>query len=119
LEDRTTNQRLQPVENEVIYALNDNVAATTTHVVVLDITSDSVGNPPNEIVIDDSASDASGTSANQLSLAGFDTTSDLGPLILCGDASRSNRGAVSVGNVRSSALSTTHDVGIGAECKPQ
>ncbi len=76
VEDGTTNQRIQPVEDEVIYALDDDVGETTTHVVVVDIAGDNDGNSLNEIEIDYGASDASGTGADQVRLAGFDTDGD-------------------------------------------
>lgn len=76
VDDGTTNQRIQPVQDEVIYALDDDAGETTTHVVVLEITGDNVGNSLNEIEISYSASDASGTGADQIRLAGFDTDDD-------------------------------------------
>jgi archaeal flagellin N-terminal-like domain len=78
VDDGTTNQRVQPVEDEVIYALDDDAGETTTHVVVLDVTGDNVGNSLNEIEISYAASDASGTGADQIRLAGFDTTTTVG-----------------------------------------
>lgn len=76
VDDGTTNQRVQPVEDEVIYALDDDAGETTTHVVVLEITGDNVGNSLNEIEISYAASDASGTGVDQIRLAGFDTDDD-------------------------------------------
>ncbi|ESS07516.1 MAG: hypothetical protein A07HB70_00056 [uncultured archaeon A07HB70] len=76
VDDGTTNQRVQPVEDEVIYALDDDAGETTTHVVVLEITGDNVGNSLNEIEISYAASGASGTGADKIRLAGFDTDDD-------------------------------------------
>lgn len=76
VEDDSGDGQIQPVDGEVIYALEDEAGETTTHVLVLPITGDNVGNSLNEIEIDYSASDATGTDAESVELAGFDTDGD-------------------------------------------
>lgn len=76
VEDGSGPGQIQPVDDEVIYALDDEAGATTTHVLVLPITGDNVGNSLNEIEIDYSASNATGTDAESVELAGLDTDGD-------------------------------------------
>lgn len=67
---------VQPVESEVIYPLDDSAGAVTTHVVVLPITGDNVGNSLNSVTVSYTAANASGAGAGDIVLAGFDDDGD-------------------------------------------
>ena len=67
---------VQPVESEIIYPLDDSAGAVTTHVVVLPITDDNVGNSLNGVTVSYTATNASGAGASDIVLAGFDDDAD-------------------------------------------